>query len=73
MSPRNGEHRCALCGEDFELPEGGGARTTIAGASGKPNVQIVAVNGEEVHRCEAKRCTPAKSNRRWARRRHATW
>ena len=55
MNTRNGENRCTLCGEEFELPEAGKARTTIAGASGKPNVHIISVDGAEVHRCEVQR------------------
>jgi hypothetical protein len=52
VSPRSGENRCTLCGEEFALPENGKPRTMIAGASGKPNLHIISVDGVEVHRCE---------------------
>jgi hypothetical protein len=48
---REGKFFCILCGAELEVSEAQTV-TTIAGASGKPNVRILSVNGEELHRCE---------------------
>jgi hypothetical protein len=48
---KDGNWVCAGCGEDLEVSEHDMV-TTIAGASGKPNVRILSLAGQEIHRCE---------------------
>ncbi len=50
MRPENGNDVCVLCGEQLDVSETDTV-TTIAGASGKPNVRILSANGREIHRC----------------------
>jgi hypothetical protein len=44
-------YRCALCDAKLDLPEGSAPRVHIEGASGKPNVRVLSLDGKEIHRC----------------------
>jgi hypothetical protein len=50
MHETNGTYTCALCGGGVEMDEDQ-MLTVIVGASGKPNVRVLLVDGREVHRC----------------------
>jgi hypothetical protein len=50
MHELNGTYTCALCGVRVEMAEDQ-LLTVIVGASGKPNVRVLLVDGREVHRC----------------------
>jgi hypothetical protein len=52
VNHRYGEDKCSVCGADLDLPETAKPRTMIAGASGKPNMHVISVDGKEIHRCE---------------------
>ncbi len=54
MNTEDGNYVCALCGADLDVSEADTV-TTIAGASGKPNVRILSAHGTEIHRCEMPR------------------
>ena len=51
MRRRRGEWTCKQCGVVLDVPEGRRPDVTIAAASGQPNVRILTVDGEEIHRC----------------------
>jgi hypothetical protein len=53
VSDRNGGYKCSSCGMALDIPAGAKLRTMIVGASGKPNMHVLVVDGKEVHRCEA--------------------
>ncbi len=59
MKIEDGNYVCALCGADLTVSETDTV-TTIAGASGKPNVRILSVKGTEIHRCEMPRRGPRR-------------
>jgi hypothetical protein len=50
---RKGDIKCSSCGIAIAIPAGAKLRTMIVGASGKPNMHVLVVDGVEVHRCEA--------------------
>jgi hypothetical protein len=43
---------CKQCGAVLNVPAGRDPKVTIKGASGRPNVRILSIDGEEIHRCE---------------------
>lgn len=55
----DGKFVCTLCGADLDVGEDETV-TTIAGASGKPNVRILSANGTEIHRCQMQRPGPRR-------------
>jgi hypothetical protein len=48
----SGSYVCAHCGVAVNLAADETARVTIFAASGRPNVRVVSIGGNEVHRCE---------------------
>jgi hypothetical protein len=52
VNHRYGENKCSVCGVELDLPLDAKPRTMIAGASGKPNMHVISVDGKEIHRCE---------------------
>jgi hypothetical protein len=48
---RDGKCECSHCGTVLELPLDEAPRVVIQAASGKPNVRILILKGEEIHRC----------------------
>jgi hypothetical protein len=53
VADRNGDYKCSSCGIVVDIPAGAKVRTMIVGASGKPNMHVLVVDGKQVHRCEA--------------------
>ena len=51
MRLRNGKRECVICGAHLDVPDGKQPDVMIVGASGKPNMRAVLVDGEEMHRC----------------------
>jgi hypothetical protein len=47
----DGRATCALCGAALGVPIGTKIRTVLQGAGGKPNVRVIYVGDEEIHRC----------------------
>jgi hypothetical protein len=44
-------YRCAFCGAVLDLAHRIEPRIHIEGTSGRPNVRVLTIEGEEVHRC----------------------
>jgi hypothetical protein len=55
MRERDGVATCALCSARLDVPIGAKVRTVLEAASGKPNVRVVYLDDEEVHRCATPR------------------
>ena len=51
MRKRRGKWTCKQCGEVLDVPADRRPDVTIVAASGQPNVRILTVDGEELHRC----------------------
>jgi hypothetical protein len=47
---KDGTYCCAVCGAPLGVSEYDTV-TTIVGQSGKPNVRVLSVDREEIHRC----------------------
>lgn len=47
----NDRYECAMCAATLDIPSATVVRTMIIGGSGKPNVRVLTVGGEEIHRC----------------------
>jgi hypothetical protein len=50
----HGVDRCVICGAIVSIPPGKTPVRVLHGASGKPNVRIIKVDGVEIHRCESR-------------------
>jgi hypothetical protein len=48
---KHGVDRCMLCGAIVNIPPGKTPVRVLQGASGKPNVRIIKIDGIEIHRC----------------------
>ena len=51
----NGKRECTLCGGPLDVLTDQAPLVLIAAASGQPNMQIISVDGKEVHRCRLDR------------------
>jgi hypothetical protein len=49
---RDGRTECALCGAALDIPEGVTPTITIHAASGRPNIRVISIGREEIHRCQ---------------------
>ena len=54
---RDGDHfECTLCGAILDdVNEGTVIRTMVVGSSGQPNVRVILVDRQEIHRCDVPR------------------
>jgi hypothetical protein len=43
--------RCAQCGVRLDIPDGVSPRISIEGASGRSNMRVLSIDGQEIHRC----------------------
>jgi hypothetical protein len=56
MRELDGQWACRECGAVVDgVPPGRTPKVTINAASGRPNVRVLTIDGEEVHRCELRR------------------
>ncbi len=53
VEQRNDVDHCSVCGETVRIPSGKRPVRVLRGASGKPNIRIIRVDGVEIHRCES--------------------
>ena len=51
MRKRRGKWTCKQCGAVLDIPADRQPDVMIAAASGQPNVRILTIDGEEIHRC----------------------
>jgi hypothetical protein len=56
----NGKYLCVLCGEEIDITSEQRPLTLIKASSGKPNLRVIMLGGEELHAC---RPDPAREKR----------
>jgi hypothetical protein len=49
---RDGNYACSFCGAILEISTETSPHVTIEGKGGRPNVRILSLAGDEIHRCE---------------------
>jgi hypothetical protein len=49
---REGKYACSFCGAILEISTEMSPHVTIEGKGGRPNVRILTLAGDEIHRCE---------------------
>jgi hypothetical protein len=52
MRLRDGRYVCAHCGDVLEIPLMENPRVMIRAAGGQPNIRVLYLDEDEIHRCE---------------------
>ena len=48
----DGRYECAHCGAVLDIDADAEPMVVVHAASGRPNMRVITVDGDEVHRCE---------------------
>ena len=50
----DGRYECAYCGAVLDLPSDAEPMVVFHASSGRPNVRVISLDGNEIHRCEVR-------------------
>jgi hypothetical protein len=48
----DGRYECAQCGTVLEIAREVEPKVVFHAASGQPNIRVITIEGQEIHRCE---------------------
>jgi hypothetical protein len=48
----HGTYECVVCGKRLEVDDAKQVQSVVQGAPGRRNINVLRVNGQEIHRCE---------------------
>ena len=62
MRTDDGQYECGNCGTFLDGPFPQQLKAVIHGASGKPNLRVLTMEGVELHRCEIRTGIPGNQS-----------